>query len=74
VQLQQFFPATRPAVLKSFAKTFSDRYPLKDVRALEGLLFLSMCPLHRDRPARQVAMFVTGLRILNELLNDEDMH
>jgi dTDP-glucose pyrophosphorylase len=74
LQLQQFFPATRGAVLAAFAKTFGHDYPIDEVRTLEGLLFLSMCPLHDEHPARQTAMFATGLRILNELLNHEDMH
>ena len=74
VNLQQFFPNNRPAVLKAFEKIFGERHNVKEVRTLEGLLFLSMCPLHSDHPKRQVAMFVTGLRILNELLNDEDMY
>jgi NDP-sugar pyrophosphorylase family protein len=73
VQLQQFFPNNRPAVLEAFAQTFGKHHNLDEVRTLEGLLFLSMCPLHADHPKRQVAMFVTGLRILNELLNHEDM-
>jgi hypothetical protein len=47
---------------------------MEEVRTLEGLLFLSMCPLHEGHPQRQTAMFATGLRILNELLNDEDLH
>ena len=73
-QLQQFFPATRGAVLQAFQKIFGAHYDFNEVRTLEGLLFLSMCPLHKDHPARQFAMFATGLRILNEVLNDEDMH
>jgi hypothetical protein len=74
LRLQQFFPATRGAVLEAFKQGFGGHYDLREARTLEGLLFLSMCPLHRDNPARQTAMFVTGLRILNELLNHEDMH
>jgi dTDP-glucose pyrophosphorylase len=74
VRLEQFFPSTRAAVLQVFEKTFGGHYPMADVRLLEGLLFLSMCPLHKDHPRRQVAMFATGLRILNSLLNNEDMH
>jgi hypothetical protein len=34
---------------------------------LESLLFLSMIPLHRDRPQRQLAMILRGLSILGEL-------
>lgn len=74
IQLTQFFPASRGAVLQAFQKIFGAHYDFGEVRTLEGLLFLSMCPLHKDFPARQVAMFATGLRILNELLNNEDMH
>jgi dTDP-glucose pyrophosphorylase len=74
LQLQQFFPSTREAVLKSFEQVFAPGYDLQEIRLLEGLLFLSMCPLHKDYPARQVAMFATGLRIFHELLNHEDMY
>jgi hypothetical protein len=41
---------------------------MDDVRFIEGLLFLSMCPLHHDHPRRQRAMFAIGLQILNEVL------
>jgi dTDP-glucose pyrophosphorylase len=74
LNLQQFFPATRGSVLEAFKKTFAADYAMADVRLLEGLLFLSMCPLHEDSADRQVAMFATGLRILNELIDHEDMH
>ena len=74
IQLQQFFPATRGAVLAAFQKVFGAHNDFNEVRTLEGLLFLSMCPLHKDHPTRQYAMFATGLRILNQLLNHEDMH
>src|SRR6185312_1035687 len=74
ISLQQFFPSTRGAVLDTFQKIFGRDYDLKEVRTLEGLLFLSMCALHKDNPSRQFAMFATGLRILNQVLNDEDMH
>jgi hypothetical protein len=66
--LQQFFPARRAEVLAAFAAAFGPSFDLTEVRLIEGLLFLSMCPLHEDNPQRQVAMFATGLRLLNELL------
>jgi dTDP-glucose pyrophosphorylase len=74
IRLQQFFPDTRSAVLDMFAQVFGASHDLSEIRTLEGLLFLSMCPLHQDHPTRQVAMFATGLRILNEVINDENMH
>ena len=63
-----------PTLNKRFKEVFGGSWDIGEIRTLEGLLFLSMCPLHQDHPQRQIAMFVTGLRILNELLNDEDMH
>ena len=72
--LQHFFPETRADVLQSFAKTFSPQFDLDEIRILEGLLFLSMCPLHQGHPKRQTAMFVTGLRILNSVLQHETLH
>ncbi|MEO5804143.1 MAG: sugar phosphate nucleotidyltransferase [Verrucomicrobiota bacterium] len=74
LQLQQFFPSSRGAVLNAFQQIFGAAHDLREIRTLEGLLFLSMCPLHQDHPKRQVAMFVTGLRILNGLIDDEDMY
>lgn len=41
---------------------------LRQVKLIEGLLFLSMIPLHKDHPARQVAMLATGLKQLNEVV------
>ncbi len=41
---------------------------LDEIRLIEGLLFISMLPLHHDRPKRQQMMFLTGLSLLNEVL------
>jgi dTDP-glucose pyrophosphorylase len=40
----------------------------RDVQLIEGLLFLTMPPLHSDQPRRQMAMFLTALKILNSTL------
>lgn len=72
IDLQHFFPETRPAVLSSFARTFGKKFEFEHVRLIEGLLFISMCPLHHGHEKRQVAMFATGLKILNEVLKHEN--
>lgn len=41
---------------------FSDRSFFQEVKAIESLLFLSMLPLHSDKPQRQLAMLATGLQ------------
>lgn len=37
----------------------------QEVRIIESLLFLSMIPLHKDRPDRQLAMISIGLELFN---------
>lgn len=46
-------------------------YNIEEIRFIEGLLFISMLPLHRDKPERQKMMFLTGLKILNKLFVPE---
>lgn len=43
-------------------------YAPRELQFIEGLLFLSMIPLHADAPDRQKLMYLTGLRLLNEVL------
>lgn len=38
------------------------------VKLIEGLIFVGMCSRHYDSLNRQKAMYITGLRILNEVL------
>lgn len=44
-------------------------YDLREIRLIEGLLFISMLPLHSDTPRRQQMMFLTGLSCLNEVFD-----
>ena len=41
---------------------------IDDIELIEGLLFISMIPLHNDYPDRQVAFFTRGIQILNNQL------
>jgi 5-methylthioribose kinase len=41
-------------------------YNLKLIKYVEALLFLSMASLHSNSLSRQKAMYVTGIRLLNE--------
>jgi dTDP-glucose pyrophosphorylase len=59
----------RVAELQSiFARVFFGSFDHDEIKLIEATLFLSMCPLHVDAPARQVALLATGLRLLNEAL------
>ncbi len=58
-----------PRLAAAFDRQLVDLgYRLDDVRFIEGLLFMSMLPLHHGQPWRQRMMFLTGLGLLNEVL------
>lgn len=42
-------------------------YDLSKIRVIEALLYLSIIPHHYDHPDRQKAMFVTAIKLLNEV-------
>ncbi len=43
-------------------------YDMEEVKFIEGLLFISMTPLHEDYPERQKMMFIRGVQLINEVL------
>jgi dTDP-glucose pyrophosphorylase len=43
-------------------------YDLRDIQVIEGLLFLSMLPLHHGHRRRQQMMYYTGMQLLSEAL------
>ena len=45
-------------------ESIAKRYPIELVRLIEGLLFLSMIPLHADYPKRQKIMFGQAMKLL----------
>lgn len=44
-------------------------YDVKEILLIEGLLFLTMIPLHADDPRRQTAFYLTAVRRLDEALD-----
>lgn len=42
-------------------------YNLMEIQFIEALLFMSMLPLHQDKPTRQKAMYLTGIQMLSEI-------
>lgn len=48
-----------------FDKIVSSKYNIDDIELIEGLLFISMLPLHSDYPERQRVFFARGIECLN---------
>ena len=42
-----------------------------EIKMIEGLLFISMLPLHSDNLERQLALFCIGIERLNEIFGDK---
>jgi dTDP-glucose pyrophosphorylase/thiamine kinase-like enzyme len=55
-------------VLKYFDKVVkSNNFDINQIKFIEALLFFSMLPLHSDSHDRQLAMYLTGIKIFNEI-------
>ncbi len=55
-------------VIENFdQKLLENGYNVQHIKLIEGLLFISMLPLHQDYPKRQLMMFLTGIMRLNEV-------
>lgn len=60
---------TAPAVAAALDQMIVEAgYDLNEIRFIEGLLFISMLPLHQGNLQRQQMMYLTGLSQLNEVL------
>jgi dTDP-glucose pyrophosphorylase len=68
-EMQIFANPIHKEIQKDFDNQVSTNgYDLEEIKFIEGLLFLSMLPLHSDKPQRQLAMYLTSIQIFNELL------
>ncbi|MGL9746931.1 hypothetical protein [Enterococcus sp. DIV0170] len=47
-----------------------ENYKIQKIRLIEGLLFLSMIPLHKDYPKRQKVMFGQAMKLLKPYYDD----
>ncbi len=70
IVLRVFEDEGHVAVRRQFNQTFlADPQALRRVRGIEALLFLSMVPLHADRPRAQEAFLARGLELASAFLD-----
>jgi hypothetical protein len=55
-------------IAKHFDNLIADKHDLKKIQLIEGILFLSMIPLHADSKSRQLYMYAKSLELLNECI------
>jgi len=56
-------------VMLYFDEKISKYWNANDIKLIEGLLFLSMLPLHKDHLERQLVMYSIGVERLNEIFS-----
>lgn len=66
------FELFKPEVYDSISAYFDELvasygYDRRSIIFIEGLLFISMVPLHKDNFQRQLAMYLNGVMILNQV-------
>lgn len=55
-----------------FDNKIKEHWSLNNIKFIEGLLFLSMLPLHNDYFDRQLVMYAIGIQRINEVLNNKN--
>ena len=63
-------PKNYPMICKKLDSQIKQRWNLDEIKMIEGLLFISMLPLHRDDLERQFALYSIGIQRLNEILGN----
>lgn len=58
----------REGAIDLMDQVISEHAPLSDVRLLEGLLYLSMVPLHQGREGRDDALFLRGIELVSDVM------
>jgi hypothetical protein len=65
------FNSNKINIKKYFDKKLRFSFELKQIKLIEGLLFMSMLALHTDSPMRQKIMYAKSIELLNNVLNEE---
>ena len=58
-------------VHKIFQEHLYSKFDQKKIKLIQGLIYIGMCARHYDSPKRQLAMYLSGVKVLNEVLREE---
>jgi hypothetical protein len=51
-----------------FTDVLYSEYDIRRIKTIQGLIYIGMCARHYDNSQRQLAMYLSGVKILNEVL------
>ena len=70
IGINVFQPENYQIICKELDAEIKKYWDLDEIKMIEGLLFISMLPLHEDNFERQLAFFTIGIKRLNEIFGD----
>ncbi len=70
IVINVFEPTNYQTISKELDEQIEKYWNLDEIKMIEGLLFISMLPLHEDNFERQLAFFAIGIKRLNEILGN----
>ena len=70
VEINIFEPKNYEIICEDLDTNIKKYWNLDEIKMIEGLLFISMLPLHEDNFERQLAFFTIGIKRLNEIFDD----
>jgi len=72
VAMKIFKPKNHQEICMHLDNLIQNKWNLNEIKLIEGLLFISMLPLHKDHFERQLAFYSIGIQLLNEVLDETD--
>lgn len=69
ISVDVFKPKNYKKVTIDFDKYIETRWNINQIKMIEGLLFISMLPLHQDNFEKQLVLYSVGIQRLNEIMN-----
>ena len=72
VAMKIFKPKNHQEICTHLDNLIQNKWNLNEIKLIEGLLFISMLPLHKDHFERQLAFYSIGIQLLNEVLDETD--
>ena len=72
IDVNIFKPKNHEEICTHLDNLIQNKWNLNEIKLIEGLLFISMLPFHRDHFERQLAFYSIGIQRLNEVLDGVD--
>ena len=70
IVFDSYKPANHQIICEKLDSQIKHRWDIDEIKMIEGLLFISMLPLHKDDLERQLALYSIGIQRLNEIFGN----